>query len=623
MIKIQSIAPLYCKAYKLLLLFLLPISVYSQTDIRVKVQLQNTLNDQVPVIFDLVKPISGDTLTFRMPRVVPGTYAISDFGRFISDLKAFDASGKLIEVFQSDQNSWEIVSMGRLSKIQYLVSDTWDSTLTENEIFNPAGTNIEQNQNFVINPSGFVGYINGATSVSYELIIEKPKGIFGATALSALYVDGDKDVYQTTSYHELIDSPLLYGRLDTVSINVGGAQVLVAVYAEKNSITSAFLGRQISGILQAQKAYLGGTLPIKKYAFLFYFFKDLNENQNYGALEHNLSSMYFMPEIDTATLAPEIRSIAAHEFFHIFTPLTLKSEEIAYFDYHDPKMSKHLWLYEGVVEYFAHHVQVQHGITTTEEYLEELSQKLYIADRFNQNLPITELSSNCLTIYHDEYENVYYKGALIALCLDLEIQFKTQGKLSLMSLLRKLTEKYGPNKPFKDDELIDELVNPSYPELRSFFESYVEGAEELPLRRCLEYLGVYYKQNVKQKQITIGGIQLGVHPLTQRLFVASTEEINSFGRLMGYQLNDQIISINGREMTLSNYESVFGEVFSDMGEGDKLVILVERENAKGKKIRKRLKAKMMMVDVEVRHLIEAKKQPTEAQVKFFERYFNP
>ena len=61
--------------------------------------------------------------------------------------------------------------------------------------------------------------------------------------------------------------------------------------------------------------------------------------------------------------------VAAHEFFHIVTPLNIHSKEIGDFDFINPKMSKHLWMYEGVTEYFAGHVKVYGGMQTTQEYL--------------------------------------------------------------------------------------------------------------------------------------------------------------------------------------------------------------------------------------------------------------
>jgi predicted metalloprotease with PDZ domain len=36
--------------------------------------------------------------------------------------------------------------------------------------------------------------------------------------------------------------------------------------------------------------------------------------------------------------------------FHIITPLSIHSKEIQDFDYNDPKMSQHLWMYEGVTD---------------------------------------------------------------------------------------------------------------------------------------------------------------------------------------------------------------------------------------------------------------------------------
>lgn len=66
--------------------------------------------------------------------------------------------------------------------------------------------------------------------------------------------------------------------------------------------------------LVAATKYLGGRLPVDKYAFIFYF----NGEQNVpaeGALEHNYSSFYTLPESPQQQIAPLLLDIAAHEFF--------------------------------------------------------------------------------------------------------------------------------------------------------------------------------------------------------------------------------------------------------------------------------------------------------------------
>jgi predicted metalloprotease with PDZ domain len=52
-------------------------------------------------------------------------------------------------------------------------------------------------------------------------------------------------------------------------------------------------------------------------------------------------------------LVKSMMDVVSHDFFHIVTPLSIHSKEIQDFDYNDPKMSEHLWMYEGVTEYFA------------------------------------------------------------------------------------------------------------------------------------------------------------------------------------------------------------------------------------------------------------------------------
>ncbi|CAN0507203.1 unnamed protein product, partial [Scytosiphon promiscuus] len=208
-------------------------------------------------------------------------------------------------------------------------------------------------------------------------------------------------------------------------------------------------------ILEAQRKYLGGTLPIKKYAFLIYLTDKPSKSGMMGALEHSYSSLYFLPEIDPKYLTQSIRDIAAHEFFHIVTPLSIHSEEIQYFDFIEPKMSEHLWMYEGVTEYFANHVQVSYGLLPPEEFIENIRTKLNQASAFNDTVPFTVMSREVLGKYKDQYGNVYEKGALIGLCLDIRLRELSDGKYGLRNVMLDLSKVYGKTKAFKDEELFD------------------------------------------------------------------------------------------------------------------------------------------------------------------------
>jgi hypothetical protein len=58
-----------------------------------------------------------------------------------------------------------------------------------------------------------------------------------------------------------------------------------------------------------------------------------------------------------------VTDIAAHEFFHVVTPLNIHSEIIEHFNFvMTPVPSRHLWLYEGTTEWAAHAMQLRAGL---------------------------------------------------------------------------------------------------------------------------------------------------------------------------------------------------------------------------------------------------------------------
>lgn len=595
---------------------------YPSKKVSASLYLNKTTMDKVPVKVEL-HGFKADTLIYRLPKIVPGTYAIYDFGRFVTDFSATDSLGKPLKTIPIDPNTWEIIGARRLDQITYKVDDTWDAPREESFVFYPAGTNHDSGKHFLLNLHGYIGYVEGHTLLPYEIIVHKPAHLYGSTSQRASYADTGMHIFHYPNYHQVVDAPIMYAIPDTTLLHVAGTEILVSVYDASGKIGSAFVANQVKQTLIAQKAYLKDSLPVRRYAFLMTFFDPSSALDNYGALEHTTSSVYYMPALDSQTLGPELRSIAAHEFFHIVTPLNLKSEEIAFFDYNNPEMSKHLWLYEGVVEYFAHHVQAQHRLSDPETFLEEMTEKRYVADQYRDALPFTEMSKNCLTLYQNEYDNVYYKGALIAMCFDLTLRKLTKHSITLRDLVLSLSNAYGEHRPFKDDELFDTIVAMTHPEVRTFIEQYIKGAEPLPLKECLGYAGIDYLQNTTQKELTLGGIQLGLAQEHRRLMVTSVSELDAFGRSMGYKQGDIFLSINEKAIDALNYEAVFDEVLSGVNEGFKLKLKVARKNESGSYKKKKLKARMIFVDVERKHLIQPMQKPSAEQAIFYEKWFNP
>ncbi|MBC8173184.1 MAG: peptidase M61 [Chitinophagales bacterium] len=357
----------------------------------------------------------------------------------------------------------------------------------------------------------------------------------------------------------------------------------------------------MSEILEAQELYLGGELPVNKYAFLFYFTDTAGVSGGIGALEHKNSSVYFFPETPIEQIAAFLRNVCAHEFFHIVTPLNIHSQEIADFNFIKPEMSKHLWLYEGQTEYAAHHAQVKAGLITADEFLNRMQGKIETSTQYyNDTLPFTVMSENCLDTYKNEYTNVYEKGALINMCLDIELRRLSKGKYGTQELMRDLGHQYGKDKAFNDDELFDNIASLTYPQIREFFRLYVEGDYAIPYERYFEYAGVTRSPVTMEKKVTLGNISLNYNITDEEseVIIGDLTGSNAFAQQMGYKVGDKFISINGISMTTGNANDAIDVWKAQTKAGDKVVIIVERviDNDKIKQVK--LKGKAMEIDVE-------------------------
>ena len=506
---------------KLLCALLLPLFAFAQkTGAHVySLDLVNVVDDRVRVTVDATKMNFGDDVAgveFNFPATIPGTYATLDYGRFIEDFNAYDQENKPLKVKQQGNT---FIIKGSPKKIEYWVDDSFDSKIRKNKIFEPAGTNNQAGQNFLINAAGYLGFFKDAEEMPVNLEVIKSPTLYGLSAMDG-YTYGNTQNFFAKDYHQLLDCPIMFAKPDTTSFRLGETIVTIGVFSESGRELSADIYNQVKLSMEAIEAFLDGNLPVKKYAFIFYI-KDYSEfqglvegteiklgtiirairqlaGQGFGALEHGNSSVYYLPDFGNDMVLDQMADVCIHEFFHILTPLGLHSEEIGNFNYIDPQMSKHLWLYEGITEYFAGISQVKGGVITRDEYIRSvLRQKIVTADRYpTEKMPFTEMSENVLhKPYKKQYMQVYGRGALMGALLDIRIMELTQGEKDLLDIVLELRDSYGPNKSFKDDEFIEEFVALVHPDLQQFFDDYVSGTQPLPIQEYLAKVGIIYDRN--------------------------------------------------------------------------------------------------------------------------------
>lgn len=587
--------------------FCLFLVLHAQNNYRYSVDLTKVQNDQLQV--DLLTPkVSQQKINFRFAKIIPGTYRNSDFGRFISAVKAFDKDGKALPVTQADDNTWNISNANKLYKISYTVDDTWDSDKGRN-VFTMAGTNIEDGKNFVINTPGFFGYLDGYRNKPFELSFNKPGQFYASSASKPVSSTESGDKFRFDNLDLMYDNPIMYCLPDTSVVHVGGADVLISVYSPKRQLKAAMIAQNIAALLKASAYYLGGSLPVRNYAFLYYFNSEQRPDIAQGALEHSYCSFYTLPEKPAQQIMKTILDVSGHEFFHVITPLTMSSKEVKEFNFEKPVLSRHLWLYEGSTEYAAHHVQVKYGMIGTQEFLDRLSDKINTSTTlYNDTLAFTALSKESAGKYEKQYANVYEKGALISACLDIYLLKLSGGSYGLQQLKHDLSAKYGKDTYFNDEELFSVITKMTYPEIGDFFKDYVQGNKAIPYWQFFSYAGVRVVPEKKTEEISLGGFN--VAPTQDgKILIIDVSKLNAFGKKMGYQLGDQIISMQGTKLTPQNLGPTIGMLKSTLKVGDVFSVELIRKDSTLK-----LSAPVEKTIILRKNVVEQIENASEAQV---------
>ncbi|SDG61990.1 M61 family metallopeptidase [Psychroflexus sediminis] len=516
-------------------------------------------NDRVKVSMN-PGPVASDSLKFYLPKTVPGTYEINNYGQFASELIAFDYDGNVMETIRQDDNTWVISNSSDFDKLIYEVDDTYDIE-GEGGVFSPAGTNFEAGDNFMLNLHAMVGYFEDAKEIPYKINIHRPSSLAASASLPVIN-QTDKgtyviDEFSTDRYFGVIDHPILYSEPDTTSFDIEGMKVLLSVHSPNKIHTTEDLKPALEKMVQAQKSFLGEIDNTNIYAILLYLSEmDSPDARGFGALEHHTSTSVVLPEtMSLEQLEETMTDVVSHEFFHIITPLNIHSKEVHYFDYNDPEMSKHLWMYEGVTEYFANLFQINQGLISEEEFYQRMNEKIETSMAFDDTMAFTVMSENILEDeYKDSYYNVYQKGALIGMALDIRLRELSDGQMGILDLMKKLVSKYGKDKPFEDEALISEIVAMTYPEIQSFFDSYVTGNTPIPYDEFFAKVGVEKTESLSKTGYFLNGRTpyIDVNQDEKTIFFRESYPMNSFFKDLGVKGGDVIKSINGTEYTLQN-----------------------------------------------------------------------
>lgn len=462
-----------------LLLVLAACTAQAQPPLRYTVDLNNRAEAQFNVTLR-VDSLPAGSGTFQFAATAPGTYEVMDIGRFVRSFRALDATGREVPSAQVSTNQWKISAPGRVRQIRYSIAETLDAPVTEHPVYDMCSSALREDH-ALINGQAVFGFPTGMQAAAISVRLLAPGNWTIGTAMPLI-----GGAYQAEDYDQLVDSPILAGRLTHARVDVTGVPVDIYTYSRSGRIDSQQLADAMRSMLLAAGEFLG-KLPVDRYTFLYHFL-----DRNAGAWEHSYSSEYSLAD---TTLYPAfgkaITDMAAHEFFHVVTPLNLHSQIIEHFNFVKPVPSRHLWLYEGTTEWAAHKMQLEAGLEPASAYLATVVQKVR-TDRlaYDTTWSLTELA---MTSYSDsgqvQYPNIYQRGAVVAGLLDIRLLELSQGAHGLRDLIADLSKTYGKHRAFEDDSLEAIVVRHTSPAIREFFDRYIAGNEHPPVKEYYAKLG--------------------------------------------------------------------------------------------------------------------------------------
>ena len=524
----------------------------------------NDRSDDTFTVTLIPEKLSEENRIYQFASTAPGTYERMDLGRFVRSFQAYDKDGNEIETKQESLNQWSISYPENVEKIVYEIEDTWDTPVDSDYVYRMGGSNIEDD-NVLINGHCLFGYFHGMQSEPILVKIDYPDDWLAGTALKL----NDDGYYEAETYDHIVDSPILLGNLTRESTTVSETKVDVFTYSKTGLIKSSDILGLIEDILKAEDDFTKG-LPVDDYTFLFHF-----QDVSHGAWEHSYSSEYIYKEDSlTERLKQSIRETVAHEFFHIVTPLNIHSELVEKFNFEKPVMSQHLWLYEGVTEWASHILILRDSITTLEDYLNDLHRKIMYSDNFPDSISLTYLGVNAVDL-HDQYINIYMKGAVVAALLDIRLLDLSNGERGLRDVINELSHKYGPKKPFNEKTFFGDFTAMTYPEIADFFNRYIKGTEPLPLKEYYEKIGINYVKEggYDSSQISLG-IQVGFDG--ENFIIAKVDDESPYSDIL--KAGDIIDKVDGEKLSMATVQKIFSQISKTHKIGDKIEMTVLRDD---------------------------------------------
>ncbi len=437
---------------------------------------------------EAVYPTSGrPQVDLFMAVWTPGLYLVREYERHVENVTAKGADGRSRPVEKTRKNRWRVESAGAPSvSVSYRVYGR-EMTVRNNWI--------EAGFAMLNGAPTFLTIVDGHAR-PHEVRIEPPAG-WKTSATALMPVNGVPHTYRAEDFDTLVDSPIILGNPVIETFEVDGKRHHLVFEGDPSMYDAKRAAADAQKIVQAARGVFG-QLPYPHYYFL-----DLVVDAG-GGLEHKNSTMLMSSRFVMRTRRSYLGwlGLVSHEYFHNWNVKRLRPIELGPFDYENEVYTKGLWIAEGFTDYYGGLVLMRAGLSTRDEYLEDLSGQIESVQTVPGRLttPVGMASYDTWIKQYRPDENTpnttinyYPKGAVIAFLLDAKIQRATNGAKSLDDAMRLAYERYAGSKGYTLAQFYQTMSEVAGTDRVPWFTKVVDTTDELEYADALEWFGLRFR----------------------------------------------------------------------------------------------------------------------------------
>jgi predicted metalloprotease with PDZ domain len=476
---------------------------------RKMIQTQISCSNPASQFLDLQLSIpceAGEVVRLQLPAWRAGRYQLANYAQNIRGFRATSSQGIPIPFAKSSKDRWELLVPEQMTlHIHY---QYWAGKMD-------AGSAWIDDEQVYVNLVNCCFELLGRSKERIAVSIDLPQYPEHVLTLDPT----GPNSWVAANFQQLADATLLAAKsLHHWRYAVGETQFHVWIKGEVHFDKELFLRRfeAFSSRLIADF----GTFPEPEYHFAF----QLLPYPHYHGVEHRRGTVItFGP---ASTLAEEeameeLLGIACHELYHAWNVCRIRPKEFLPYDFSRETYTQAGLVLEGVTTYFGDLYLLKSGVYDLPTYLRHL-EKIFAREAAQFGWKNASIQESSHDLWLDGYVpgipdrkvNIYTRGALLALCLDVML---LKAGSSLAFVMRDLWEDFG--QPLQGYELQDfekqvgkRAGDPK--KISSFFAAYVAGREDLSpvLEDCLSALGLLITKNTSSDTLLHqAGIQVNQH----------------------------------------------------------------------------------------------------------------